>query len=348
MTKNTAYSHNKKTISSFIFFVIVCGGLLAPFMAQSAYSQALASGFGKDSRFRFSASARTGIFYGQSEEIVYRNSQDTDYLSQLLWDIKPLAYAGAGLSFSMNENRDAPGFYTNASFKAGIPLRTGEMEDRDWKKLSDPSLLTNYSVHYNHTAQAFLADLALGISMPLKRRDRVLAFLKLEAALSYMYFDWVARDGYYQYDETNGWDPSDPSTPVYGDIIAYYQHWLAVSPGIAVSIPIRSRWAVEVSLNAAPGLIWALCLDKHLHPNKLMEYQDYLTGGVLLESGLEVSYSFNRRLALTAHVLYRHIQNSRGNSRSRPIGGTYSAGTYNTAGAGFRALNAGLTVKMFF
>jgi outer membrane protease len=329
-------------------------------MIQRAYSQTRAAGFGKDSRLGFSAQALTGILYGQAEEIVYRNSQSPDYLSQLLWDVKPLAYAGAGLSFTMNELRDAPGFYTNISFKAGIPLRTGRMEDRDWLNSLDHSILTNYSASDNYTTRAFLTDLALGVSIPLKHQDRILAFLKLEGAVSYMYFNWMARDGYYQYDEAGGWDPSDPQVPLYGEQAAYYQHWLTVSPGIAVTIPIRSRWQIEVSLNAAPGSIWVWDLDKHvgmertlqnnpsLNQNRPTEFQDRSTGGVLLESGLEVSYSFNERLALTGAVSYRHIRNSRGDSRNRRTGGVYSSWGYNLAGAGFRALDAGLTLKVFF
>jgi outer membrane protease len=329
-----------------MFFVTVCCVFLtAPSMAQKAYSQTIAKGFGKDSRFSLSAHALTGVFYGQAEEIVYRDSQDSDYLSELLWDIKPLAYAGAGLSFSVNELRDEVGFYTNLSFKAGIPARTGRMEDRDWQ-LSDPSILTNYSVHDNYTTRSFLTDLALGLSIPLKHRDRVFAFLKIEGAVSHMYFDWMARDGYYQYDERNGWDPSDPQIAVYGDQLTYYQHWLTVSPGIAVTIPIRSRWLIEVSLKPFSGLIWMWSLDEHI--DRQREFQDHPVGGILLDGGLELSYSFNTRLAFAANVSYRSILNSRGNSRTRLVGGVYSAWDHNTAGGGFRALDAGLTLKVFF
>jgi outer membrane protease len=161
-----------------------------------------------------------------------------------------------------------------------------------------------------------------------------------------MYFDWMARNGYYQYDPNiiKPWNPSDPQTPVYGDQIAYYQHWLTVSPGIAVSIPIRSRWVVEVSMNAVPGLIWVWSLDKHI--GRQIEFQDYPTGGVLLEGGVEVSYSFNTRLALAGHASYRDIRRSRGDDLQ--TGGGYPGWHDNTAGAGFHALDAGLTLKVFF
>jgi outer membrane protease len=219
------------------------------------------------------------------------------------------------------------------------------MEDRDWLNPSDHSLLTHYSTSNNYTTRALLTDLALGVSLPLKHRDRIFAFLKLEGAVSYMYFNWMARDGYYQYNY-RGWNPSDPQVPLYGDLAAYYQHWLTVSPGIAVTIPIRSRWLVEVSLNVAPGSIWVWALDKHIQKN--VEYQDRPTGGILVEPGLEVSYSFNERLALTGAVSYRHIRNSRGDNRSRGIDGVYSPWNDNSAGAGFHALDAGLTLKVFF
>jgi outer membrane protease len=345
MVKNAAYSHTIKNIPAFIFFVIIFYVFLTA-ANQKAYPQSQA-GFGKDSRFSFSVYPLAGILYGQAEEIAYRNPEDADYFSRLLWDIKPLAYAGAGLSFSMNELRDAPGFYTDISFKAGIPAKTGRHENRDWL-LPDSSILTNYSVHDNYTTQSFLANIAFGISLPLRHRNRVVAFLKIEGAVRYMFFDWIARDGYLQYDTYSGWDPSDPKTPVYGDVLTYYQHWLMVSPGIAVTIPIRSRWLVEVSLNAASGSIWAWNRDEHLDPSKRMEFYDYPTGGVMLEPGLEISYSFNKRLRLTADISYRYIRGGRGNTGSRQVGADSLTWSDNMAGAGFGALDAGLALKVFF
>ncbi|MDR2246665.1 MAG: omptin family outer membrane protease [Treponema sp.] len=354
-----------RTIATFVFFVIVCCGFLtAPFTIQPAYPQTSADGSGKDSPFGFSAYTQAGIFYGQSEEIVYWNSLDADYYSQLLWDMKPLVYAGAGASFSMNEFRDALGVYADLSFKAGIPFRTGIMEDRDWLNPSDLTMLTNYAVTENYTTRAFLTDFALGVSIPLKYRDRVFAFLKLGGAVSYRYFDWTGRGGYAQEDFSHGVDPSDLQMLLDGDVIAYYQHWLTVSPGFALLIPIRSRWLIEVSLNAVSGSIWVWALDKHLYKEKMLqenpgynqnqstEFQDRLAGGILLEPGLEVSYRFNAHLALGSYVSYRYIQNSRGDNRNRRMTGVYSVyppwTRNNTAGAGFLALDAGLTLKASF
>jgi outer membrane protease len=329
-----------RTIPSFVFFVTVCCGFFtAPFMAKSAYSQ---TPFEKDSRVSFSAYIQTGIFYGQAEEIVYQDSQSSDYLSQLLWDLKPLAYAGAGLSFSLNERKDAVGLYTDLSFRVGIPAQTGIMEDRDWKK---PSTLTNYSVHYNYITQAFLTDFTLGISLPLKHQNRILAFLNLETALSYRYFDWVARDGYYQYDVTNGWDTSDPITLLSGDVLEYYQQWLTVSPGFAIAVPILSRWLVEVSLNISPGWIWIWDRDNHILTNT--KYYDYLTGGSLVDCGLTISYSFNTHLGLESTVSYRYIRNSRGDILES-VNDQLSSWSNKQAGAGFHALDAGLIFKVFF
>ncbi|MDR0376233.1 MAG: omptin family outer membrane protease [Spirochaetaceae bacterium] len=339
-----------KTIPFFLFFVIVCCAFsTAPAVSQQAYSPPRTDAFGKDSRSGFSAQVRTGIFYGQSEEIVYWDSQSPDYKSQLLWDIKPLAYAGAGLSFSTPTLRNAPGFSANLSFAAGIPGGTGIMEDRDWQNTSDHSILTNYSAHDNYTLRAFLTDFALGVSIPLTRRDQPFAFLTLQGAVSYRYFDWMARDGYYQYEPgntTKPWDPSDPQTPVYGDLIGYSQQWLIISPGLTITIPVVSRWLVAVSLNVSPGLIWAWALDEHL---PVYEFQDRPTGGVLLEPRLEISYAFNARLALTGTASYRYIQGSRGDSRTRiPSKSVSYPWNADTAGAGFNAVDAGLALNVFF
>jgi outer membrane protease len=306
-------------------------------MTQSAYSQTSSR---KNSLIGFSAYAQAGILYGQSEEIVFQNSQDTDYLSQLLWDLKPLVYAGAGLSFSLNERRDPAGFYIDLSFKAGIPAVTGIMEDRDWMDSGDLDHLTNYSVHNNYTTQAFLTDFALGVSLPLKYQDRNIAFLNIETALSHRYFNWVGRDGYYQYESFN-WE----ARPLDGDVIAYYQHWFTVSPGMALTIPMWSQWLAKISLNVSPGWIW--CWDRDTHIVKKTEYYDYLTGGFLLDSSLKVSYSVNAHLALEGTVSYRYTRGSRGDILT-VVDGQRSSWSNDQAGTGFHALDAGLIFKVFF
>jgi outer membrane protease len=335
-----------RIIPSFLFLVILCGGFIAvPVQAQSVYSQTSA-GAEKNSLFAFSAYVITGMLYGQSEEIVYKNSGYTNLTSQLLWDIKALAYIGPGLSFSVNENREPLGLYADISFRAGIPfrtgIRTGTMEDKDWTHTDDPSILTHFSSHENYTLQAYLADLVLGISLPLKERDRVWGLLKLGGAFSFMYFDWMARNGYTQYDPGNGWDSSDPVSPVVGDAIGYSQRWFAISPGAVLLIPLPPRWKVEVSQNVSPGWIRVYALDRHIARN--IEFYDTPKNGILLESGLKAAYSLNDRISLELHASYRYIAGSRGDSW---VSGSEDPSP-NGAGAGFRSLDAGLNLKGIF
>jgi hypothetical protein len=79
--------------------------------------------------FSFSIKTHAGVLYGQSAEIVYWSNTRSDKLSLLLWDLKPLVYAGTELNLEPTDSFHRRGPFVRANVTAGIPGLTGVMED---------------------------------------------------------------------------------------------------------------------------------------------------------------------------------------------------------------------------
>jgi outer membrane protease len=162
-----------------------------------------------------------------------------------------------------------------------------------------------------------------------------------------MNFSWASREGYYQYaTNSDKWDASLPATPIIGPAINYTQYWLLLYPGVALDILLNPQWSVGMSLNAGPG-IWAWAYDSHI--SRRIDFEDFPSGGILLEPRGEISFFPNKRFAVSAHVSYRYIRGAQGLSNYRFTSGSDTAfKKTNDAGAGFTALDTGLSLKMFF
>jgi outer membrane protease len=325
-----------------VFVTVFCVFLTAPPIIQRVYSE-------ENPRNVFSLAFQTGFLYGQSQEIVYAGSESYKYFSELLWDMKPLYYYGAAASFSWN----TAWLFTGLSFNAGVPFLSGAMEDRDWDT-PNHDVLTHYSVHENYTRRALLGDANLGVSIPLRYQDSIVAFLKIYYNFSYMNFLWEGYNGYGQYielhPEYDSWDPSMPKYEFSGKVISYSQQWFLFSPGIGVDLLIGPLWQLNFSFLVSPG-IWALAVDDHFKTET--EFEDSLSGGIFMEPRIELTFSPNKRFAFSAGVSYRYIDGSRGANRSRNMSngepsGAFSEWRKNGGGAGFSALDTRLALKVFF
>jgi outer membrane protease len=297
--------------------------------------------------YALSMTSAAGFLYGYGEEIVYKYPGKDTYMSQLLWNLKPLFYAGGGLDFSRINPMERWGFFTGFSLKFGFPGNTGIMEDRDWNAPEDA--LSNYSQSDNYTDGALLFDYLLGLSFPLKS----FALLKIYGGISWMSFHWTGRDGYIQYApvSNNVYLPLDDSAaqePLYGASITYSQDWLLIYPGAALCIPLPRRFRAALSFQISP-LIFCVARDDHLLRN--IEFRDYLFGGLYLEPRGDVSFSFTTRFELSLHVSYRFIKGAKGDSYARDTGAGKAGDFYQLsedAGAAWYALDSGLSLKIRF
>jgi outer membrane protease len=155
--------------------------------------------------FSFSVETTLGFFYGQSEEIVYKDT-DGAYLSELLWDMKPLLYYGAALSVKVQIPSWPVSLYAMPSVKIGVAGRSGSVEDRDWMDTTH-DYLTHYSKHDSYTYDSWFFDGDLGVSIPLRPGKTFNPALSLFGRFSYMEMKWISRDGYIQYGENNHSSP---------------------------------------------------------------------------------------------------------------------------------------------
>jgi outer membrane protease len=287
-------------------------------------------------------SVSTGFLFGRGEEILYKYSGQDTYLSQLLWNVKPLFYYGVALDFSRLHPLENPGFFSSLSFKSGFPGKTGSMEDRDW--LTPQDELTCYSLSDNYTGGAFLLDFFLGLSVPVKKR----VLLKFSWAFFWMSFQWTGRDGYIRRSASNTTplDDSAGSSPLHGAVAIYSQNWLLTSPGLALQIPFLRYFRADLSFHISP-LVFCFARDDHILRD--LEILDYPRWGLFLEPRGDIVFSFQDRFELSLSLSYRYIQGSRGESYIRDTttgsGGFYYQST-EEAGAAWSALDSALTFKV--
>jgi outer membrane protease len=292
----------------------------------------------------FSISPQFGLLYGKAIEIVFPTNTKGIWLSQLLWNMKPLLYYGAAAELSLFDPMKHWSFFSGFSAKIGIPGISGVMEDRDWQSVENDQL-TDFSTHDNYTREAFLLDFTAGVSFPLGS----LLLLKAYAAVSYTSFRWTGMDGWGQYAVKTApgkYRPMDDA-PVFhqysGKVIHYNQDWLMFSPGVSLDLVLFNTFSCSLSFLISP-LVFGADLDEHLGSN--VQYREYFQFGLFLEPGGRISWSPNEWLALSAQVSYRYINTVSYQTYMRNIGGAEYHQTYGKAGGGVSLMDAGLFVKI--
>jgi outer membrane protease len=305
--------------------------------------------------FSYSIETTVGFFYGQSEEIVYKDSNGA-YLSELLWDMKPLLYYGTALSLELQIPSCPVSFYTDLSTKIGIAGRSGFIEDRDWLH---PDFLTNYSIHNCSTYDSRFFDVDIGVSIPLRPGKTFNPALSFFIRFSYMKMKWIAWDGYIQYgdnytfyypEETDHfvpWDDSFKKIGTSGSILMYSQSCILLSPGFTAIFPLSRFFTLNYSFTITP-LVFTASEDLHLLADT--QFLDYPQGGLALEPEIRTLFFLNSRCSLSLRVSWRYIAGAVGYSwRKKGIdsdSGYISQG--KSGGAGFHALNTGLSFKVYF
>jgi outer membrane protease len=297
--------------------------------------------------YRMSQTVTAGALIGQSEEIVYKNAYKNAYkytgkddmLSQLLWDLKPMAYLGSALSFSRSNPLSGPGAALDLSVKFGLPLKSGSMEDRDWLNSNDPEQLTNFSTHDAYLeGGALLLDFSGGIAIPIKSVVAVKALV----SLSYMQFSWAGQNGYGEYLKfdfsKNGYGDEWERKDFNGTVITYDQAWLIISPGIGLFWPLGRVLSLDFHFFISP---WIYAGDEDHHVARNIRFNDYMRGGLYVEPGLDIAFTPNRFFSLVLRGSWRHIAGTRGDTSENGSSQLVKDG----AGAGFSAFDIGLSCK---
>jgi outer membrane protease len=286
--------------------------------------------------YSVSNSASFGAFYGQVEEIVYKDNGSRDYWSQLLWNMDPLLFWGVSMNFERRNPLDGLGFFTEAALKYGVNADSGVMEDRDWQ--GDHGQLTNYSRQYNYTQNALLLNLDAGVSFPL---FKIFVF-KIYGTILFVDFAFESRDGYTQYTASyaDTWNDSLPKKPYIGPAINYKQMWFIGGLGASLTLPL-DYFKINVAFNANP-ILFCAAHDSHLTYGG--EFYDNVQGGFSLEPKVELSF-FISRFTIAFFFSHKYTTDASGSTQIKVSGRYIESGV---AGAGFSIIEMGLTLKVMW
>jgi outer membrane protease len=274
-----------------------------------------------------------GLLVGESEEIVYRDTNSDDKLSQLLWDMRPLVYAGVDAYYNWQKPENSWGIFSDALFKFGFSGETGIMEDRDWMDARYADWLTHYSVSDNKTEDAIVIDVNAGVSFKIFEYFLLKPFL----SYSYMNFSWTAAGGSFLYPSSDG---DHAYLLVARDVGTYKQTWNMISFGLSFYGAFNRHFDIDVSLKLSPSLIWCTAEDNHILRN--LEITEELNGGFFIEPNLVFSFTPNDIFKLSFSVAYRNISGLRGDSVYKNNGQIITNMPENIGGAGYSAFNIGI------
>lgn len=297
-----------------------------------------------ETAYALSAAPVFGFLYGQSEELVYKQAKNNTLLSQLIWEIKPLFLLGAALDLDRRYPMEKWGFFVNLTAQFSVPLKTGTMEDRDWRAPEDR--LSHYSIHDNYTYWAMFFDVSGGLSVPLKSQ----VLFKFYAALNYMQFKWIARDGYHQYGSLTGgnyapWTKDLEKISDSGPVIFFTQNWFIITPGISLDIPLYRFFSVNIDFQMSPLVF---CLDQDNHIQRGLQFNDYMFGGIFFEPRGAFVFPLHKKITLSVYVSYQVIKDLRGYTVQKNLNSAATATNQDQAGTAYSALGGGLSLKIRF
>ena len=316
-----------KNITSLAFLVIIVLTLSLPYKAHCQEEKS-------ERNYGFSIGTQFGFVHGQSLELVYPADTNGELLSELRWDMKPVFYLGADVSFGLTDIMRGAGFFSSVSFKIGLPADSGIMEDRDWMSVENAEL-THFSSHTNKTREFYRLDAVVGVSFPVKSYFYIMPYI----SGSWMHFSFTGRDGYGEY---LWWGKVSFEGE---EVISYKQDWFLIAAGFSIGTKLLSPFSFNLSFQISP-LTYCASMDEHL-PIKtnptLTTYLDFTDLGFFLEPSGGFSFSIER-IELSLEFAYLYIGRTRGESYRKVNNGDYTPN--GEAGAGLSFMDTRLLVKL--
>ncbi len=248
-----------------------------------------------------------GVTAGSVDEYVYDNGY---MLSRLIWDLKPLFYAGMSASVTVF------GADISASLTLGLPGYSGVMEDFDY--MNYDSAVTHYSISAAKILSWLQTGVSLGYRLNLLDRFTLTPFWEFR----YRLVRWGAYDGYVQYPPEREapyteWSQEGDKQFLTGCVITYRQEYLFTGFGISASARISRRFSASLLFRFSP-LVWCTALDDHIL--RRTEFLDVMSGGYTLGGEIGVLFSLTERNALRLGCGYEYTGKLRGRSYSRQTG----------------------------
>jgi len=265
-------------------------------LAAAAAILVVLSAPGLHAQVSLETTTSAGVLLGTSRELVLSGSY---IVSQLDWAMRPLVFTGSGLRASTPE-----GLRASLEVLAGVPGKTGRITDKDF--LNGDGEVTHFSEHDSFTEGALLLDARIGRQFALGERFTIEPF----AGFSLMRFKWTARDGYLQYPPEGSapftpWDPqATPMVFVFGTGIVYQQTWYIPAVGARATLRFGDNMEAALALGFSPYL-WMNDLDNH--EMRSLDFAGTLSGGLMLDPTLGVTWRLSPRSRLSLDLGYRVI-----------------------------------------
>jgi plasminogen activator len=252
--------------------------------------------WGLEKQLQISFEAKGGMVDGTAREIVYRNSySDTDYLSELTWELKNVAMAGGGLTLRVFDWVTVQGEYLGAVSKG-----SGTMDDYDW--LARGYSWTHWSQSDVDVNKGEIWSVQLGMEL---YDNKVLSF---EGLLGYRKntWDWSARGGRYIYSVYYFRDTAGTFSDEGG--IDYRQTFDMFYLGGAASLDWNPV-LISAYLHYSAG-VRATAEDDHL--SRGLHYKEDFDRGTYWGAGIQGRYTFPVGIYFEAAVEYQKIEEMRG------------------------------------
>ena len=262
------------------------------------------------------------VEYGTIGEFVYKKDASGDYkkISDLDWDIKPALYFGGAVGAS-RKALSIRGFARGA-----VPMRSGDMEDSDWKTLTD--LKTTYSVHKNTIASSYAFGGRISYAFHIADSFSISPF----TGVDYTYIALKARDGraWEGYDALThtGVAWNDPAAKPYVPLgIDYTREEVHTWFGVSLDTVFNNKFTFALSFALSP-YVYIQALDHH-YGGSGTYFADILHGWFsAYRFGAEAVYSFNKNISLSLSLswtLTRRIRGATYNANS-PTGPWHKSG----------------------
>lgn len=264
-------------------------------------------------------SVRGGVLLqqGEAREIVF----DEDHqLSELIWDIKGLMYAGGSASLLLGSR-----FQVNASYWTALNEGSGEMQDYDW--FVEGADWTHFSDGRVDINEAYTFD--INGTFDLVRSDDL--GLYIMAGYKQMYWDWSQYGGSFIY-SVNGFRDFVGQAPDDENGINYDQTFQVPYAGLGASVRLGN-------LHGSGYLIYSPIVqaeDNDEHVLRNLYFTETFENIDYLGMGGELVFNVTDRLYISGAIDLHSIPEARGDMEIRDAAGNVdfnpdSAGIENTA-----------------
>ena len=318
--------------------------LILAFLSLSAFAFNLED-------FSLSVEPLLGMKWGQVDEYVFlKNSkQNSDKLSELNWEIKPEVYYGLKIRGGWK------GFFEETHFTAGIPMRSGQMLDSDWKNIESASTNGGNTLQTNYSESDNLLDYDISFGFKGGYEFQIREILKIKPALAFEYQNikftgkngtaWYGKPksggGYYAYDDTEHQEILDLS----GQEVIKYQRiadYLWLGSDFSYDLPIG--FSVNTGFFFAP-YVYAISYDNHLL--KKTDYADKTTGFfAAFKWNLGAEYKISQRHSILFNANYFYMRVLRGDNYEKTSSQkNYNKSTLVDGGAGANLFDLSLSYR---